>query len=45
MNLLTPKEVGILNVALQIPNKIPTEKQCLVLVDVIQKAKLEGFFQ
>lgn len=41
-NILTPKEVGILKIAEQLPNKIPTEKQCAVLVDVMEKAKLEG---
>lgn len=39
---LTPKEVGILRIAQQIPAKIPTEKQSLVLVDVLQKAEEEG---
>ena len=40
--LLTPKETGIVNVAIQIPNKIPSEKQSLVLVDLLEKAKNEG---
>ncbi len=44
-NMLSAKEIGILKVAEQIPNKIPSDKQCLVLVDVLQKAKLEGIFQ
>jgi hypothetical protein len=41
--LLTPKEVGILKVAMQIPTKIPTEKQCVVLLETIEKARAEGF--
>lgn len=40
--LLTPKEQGILNIAVQMPSKIPTEKQCAVLLDTIDKALAEG---
>lgn len=40
--LLTPKEIGVLNIARQMPTKIPTEKQCAVLLDTIEKAKAEG---
>ena len=40
--LLTPKEIGILNIAMQMPMKIPTEKQCVVLLDTIEKARAEG---
>ncbi|MEZ5595763.1 MAG: AIPR family protein [Pseudomonadales bacterium] len=40
--LLTPKEQGILNIAVQIPLKIPTEKQCAVLLETIEKARAEG---
>lgn len=40
--LLTPKEIGILNIAMQMPMKIPTEKQCAVLLDTIEKARAEG---
>lgn len=40
--LLTPKEVGILRVAQQIPAKIPTERQCSILLDVLDKAVSEG---
>lgn len=39
---LTPKEIGVLKIAEQIPNKIPTEKQSAVLMEVIEKARLEG---
>lgn len=40
--LLTPKEIGILNIAMQMPTRIPTEKQCTVLLDTIEKARAEG---
>ncbi len=39
---LTPKEAGVLKVAMQIPVKIPTEKQSLVLLDILDKAHMEG---
>ena len=39
---LSHKDIGILNVAVQIPNKIPTEKQSLILVDLLKRAKDEG---
>lgn len=41
-SLLTPKEIGILKVAMQIPAKIPTEKQCAVLLDILEKGREEG---
>lgn len=41
-NLLTPKEIGVLKVAIQIPVKIPTEKQSLVLLDILDKGRMEG---
>lgn len=40
--LLTPKEVGVLRIAMQIPAKLPTEKQCLILLDVLSRARAEG---
>lgn len=40
--LLTPKEVGIFQIAMQIPAKIPTERQCVVLLEAVEKARLEG---
>jgi hypothetical protein len=40
--LVTPKEVGVLSIATQIPKKIPTEKQSLVLLDILSKARAEG---
>ena len=39
---LSPKEVGILRVAQQIPNKIPTERQCAILIDLLKRARQEG---
>lgn len=41
-NLLTPKEVGVLKVAMQIPLKLPTEKQSMVLLEVLHKGQIEG---
>jgi hypothetical protein len=40
--LLTPKEIGVLKIAMQMPMKIPTDKQCAVLLDTIGKARAEG---
>ena len=40
--LLTPIEIGILQVAAQIPARIPSEKQCMALVDLLEKAEQEG---
>ena len=40
--LLTPKEIGILKIAMQMPVRIPTEKQCVVLMDTIVKTRSEG---
>lgn len=41
-DLLTPKEIGVLQVAMQIPVKIPTEKQCAILLDVLTRGRVEG---
>lgn len=40
--LLTPKETGILKIAMQIPVRIPSDKQCAILIDTIEKARAEG---
>jgi len=40
--LLSPKEIGVLKVAMQIPSKLPSEKQCVVLLEVLDRGKLEG---
>lgn len=41
-NLLTPKEVGVMKVAMQIPLKLPTEKQSMVLLEILHKGQIEG---
>jgi len=40
--LLTGKEDGCLKIACGMPRSLPSEKQCQVLLEVIDKAKLEG---
>lgn len=40
--LATPKEIGILNIAAQLPGKIPTERQCMVLIEILEKGRHEG---
>jgi hypothetical protein len=40
--LLTPKELGVLKIAMQIPAKLPTEKQCAILLDVLGRGRAEG---
>ena len=42
-SFITPKELGILAIAAQIPNKIPTEKQSIILLEIYEKALEEGF--
>ena len=42
ISLFTDKELGALSVATKIPKKIPSEKQCFILLDVQEKARLEG---
>jgi hypothetical protein len=39
---LSPKEIGILEVATRIPNKIPSSKQSEILLTILEKATLEG---
>jgi hypothetical protein len=41
-NIFSPMEMGILQVASKIPAKIPSEKQSVILIDVLAKAALEG---
>lgn len=41
-NIFSPMETGILQVASQIPAKIPSEKQSVILIGVLEKASLEG---
>lgn len=40
--MLTSKELSILNVAKQIPNKIPTESQSFILLEILERALQEG---
>ena len=40
--ILTPKETGIMQIAAQIPRKIPSEKQSMILVELLDKAEQEG---
>ena len=40
--LLSPKETGILQIAAQIPGKIPSEKQSIILVGLLTKVEQEG---
>ncbi|RLP24860.1 AIPR family protein [Mesorhizobium sp. YM1C-6-2] len=40
--LLTPKEVGVLQIAAQMPARIPTERQSAVLIEILGKAQQEG---
>ena len=40
--LLSPKEVGILRIAEQMPARIPTEKQSAILIEILGKAQQEG---
>lgn len=42
--LYSDKEIGVLQVAVKIPEKIPTEKQSFVLLEVLEKAKLEAIY-
>jgi len=43
-NLLSPKEQGIIAVATQIPNKIPSEKQSIASIEIQGRMIEEGFF-
>lgn len=42
-NLLKPKEMSIIKIACRIPNKIPSEKQSEIVVQIEEKMKSEGF--
>jgi hypothetical protein len=41
-HMLSPKEVGILQIAVRMPSKVPTEKQCVVLLEIVERARGEG---
>ncbi len=40
--LLTPKEVGVFKIAMQISAKIPTERQSAVLLEILDKGRMGG---
>lgn len=40
--ILSPKEIDILQVAAQIPKKIPSDKQSAILIKILEKAASEG---
>lgn len=40
--IFSNKEIDILRIASQIPVRIPTEKQCLVLLDILNRCRMEG---
>ena len=40
--LLTPKEIGIMAIAGQMPGKIPSERQSVILLELLEKARAEG---
>lgn len=40
--ILTPKDIGILKIAEQIPAKVPTERQSALLVQLLDRAQQEG---
>lgn len=41
--LLSEKDFGILNTAVRIPIKLPTEKQAMVCIDILERLRNEGF--
>lgn len=42
-SLLTHRDADILKIAVQMPSKVPSERQSAVLLDLLEKAKKEGF--
>jgi hypothetical protein len=42
--MLTSKEIGVMNVASQLPGKVPSEKQCAVLMEILEKARQDGLY-
>ena len=41
--ILSELEVGVLRTATQMPSRLPSEKQSLILMEVYKRAQLEGF--
>ena len=39
---LTDKEVGVLKIATQLPKKVPTDRQSILLLELLERAKHEG---
>lgn len=42
--LYSPKEIGVLQIAAKMPIRIPSEKQSALLLEALEKAKLEAIF-
>ena len=42
-DVLTPKEIGVVDTCAAIPRKMPSEKQCTIALASLEKAKSEGF--
>jgi hypothetical protein len=40
--LLTPKEIVIMGIASKLPGKLPNERQCAVLMEILERAHEEG---
>ncbi len=43
-NLFLPKEIDILRIATQIPDKLPSEKQSYILLEILERARLEAIY-
>jgi len=41
--LITPKEDGVLGIGTQIPAKLPSDKQSIIMLELLGKANSEGF--
>ena len=41
-SLLSPKEEGVLGIACQVPSKIPTDKQSIVIIETVKRLQKEG---
>ncbi|WP_424968865.1 AIPR family protein [Dinoroseobacter sp. S375] len=41
--LVTPKEAGILETCTRIPDRLPSEKQCLIAIEVLERLESDGF--
>jgi hypothetical protein len=42
-NLLTPREIGVIETASSMPTRMPSIAQCRIIIDVETRMKLEGF--